>query len=322
MGTGDKGVEEIKTDLLIIGAGPGGLAAALYARRAGLDFEIVEKNMPGGQIINTESVENYPGIKKLSGFELSQKLVDHCRDFGIEAREYLSIDKVEKAGKKSKDNDYRFKCSGEEGVAFAKSLIIATGASPSRLDVEGEKEFIGKGISFCATCDGALFRDKEVAVIGGGDTAVEEALFLTNLVKKVYLVHRRDELRACDMLQCRAKENSKIEFLWSSIVEKFMGKEMLEEILVRNKKEDRTYTLKVDGAFIYVGLNPNSQLVGSLVKLDEKGFIITGPTMETSTGGIFAVGDVRNTPLRQVVTAVSDGAIAAMHADKFLGGLA
>ncbi len=315
-------MEEIKTDLLIIGAGPGGLAAALYARRAGLGFEIVDKQMPGGQIINTESVENYPGIKKLPGFELSQKLVEHCRDFGIEAREYFSIDSIEQISKRSKDNDHRFKCSGEGGAFFANSLIIATGASPSRLNVEGEKGLIGKGISFCATCDGALFRDKEVAVIGGGDTAVEEALFLSNLVEKVYLIHRRDELRACDMLQCRAKENSKIEFLWSSIVEKFIGKERLEAVLVRNKKEDKTDTLKVDGAFIYVGLNPNSQLAGGLVKLDEKDFIITGPTMETSASGIFAVGDVRNTPLRQVVTAVSDGAIAAMYADKFLGDIA
>ena len=310
---------EIKTGLLIIGAGPGGLSAAIYARRAGLDFEIVEEKMSGGQIINTESVENYPGIRKLPGFELSQKLSDHCKDFGIEVKEFFSIDSIERNGEKSKNNEHSFKCTGADRVVFTNSLIIATGASPSRLNVEGEKELIGKGISFCATCDGALFRDKEVAVIGGGDTALVEAIFLSNLAKKVYLIHRRDELRACNMLQVRAKENcDNLEFLWNSEVEKFIGKERLEEILVRNNKEDRVYPLKVEGVFLYVGLIPNSQIVSGLVDLDNKGFIITGPTMETSETGIFAIGDVRNTPLRQVVTAVSDGAIASMYADKFL----
>lgn len=237
---------------------------------------------------------------------------------GLKSGNFFSIDSVEAIGKKFKNDEYRFKCSGEDRAVFTNSLIIATGASPSRLHIEGEKELLGKGISFCATCDGALFRDKEVAVIGGGDTAVEEALFLSNLVKKVYLIHRRAELRACKMLQVRAKEISNIEFLWSTEVEKFIGKERLEEILVRNKKDDMTYSLKVEGAFLYVGLNPNSQLVKGLVNLDKRGFIITGPTMETSASGIFAIGDIRNSPLRQVVTAVSDGAIAAMYVDKFL----
>jgi len=311
-------MKEIKTDLLIIGAGPGGLTAALYAKRAGLDFEIVEEKMSGGQIMNTEFVENYPGMGKIQGFELSQKFAGHCKDFGIEVKEFSPIDTIEEVGKNCKAGEYRFKCSGAESAVLANSLIIATGAKPSRLNIEGEKELLGKGISFCATCDGALFRDKEVAVIGGGDTAVEEALFLSNLVKKVYLIHRRDELRACNMLQSRARKNNNIEFLWSSEVEKFIGKEKLEVILVRNKKEDKVYPLKVEGAFLYVGLNPNSHILKGLVKLDEKGFIITGPTMETSVSGIFAIGDIRNTPLRQVVTAVSDGAIAAMSADKFL----
>lgn len=312
-------MQEVKTDLLIIGAGPGGLSAALNARRAGLDFEIVEKKMAGGQIINTASVENYPGFKDdISGYELAQNLLEHCRRFDIEVREYFVVNSIESVNTRKKDKSYHFKCLGDEKLIWTNSVIIATGASPGRLNVEGEKEFIGRGISFCATCDGALYRGREVAVVGGGDTAIEEAIFLTKLAKKVYIIHRRNELRAVEILKDRVFKNKKIEFLWSSVVEKFIGKNKLEGILIRNKKENRTYKLKVDGVFEYVGWKPNSELVKDLVKLDEKNFIITNFKMETSLPGIFAVGDVRNTPLRQVITAVADGAIAAMYVDRFL----
>jgi len=312
-------MQEIKTDLLIVGAGPGGLSAALNARRAGLDFEIVEKKMAGGQIINTEFIENYPGFKEdISGYELAQNLLEHCRRFDIEVKEYFTINSIESVNTGKKDKSYRFKCLGDEKLIWANSVIMATGASPGRLNVEGEKEFIGRGISFCATCDGALYRDREVAVVGGGDTAIEEALFLTKFAKKVYIIHRRNELRAVEILKDRAFKDKKIEFLWSSAIEKFTGRDRLEEVLVRNKKENRTYKLKVDGVFEYIGLKPNSELVKDLAKLDEKGFIITNSQMEASLPGIFAVGDVRNTPLRQVITAVADGAVAAMYVDKFL----
>jgi len=312
-------MQEVKTDLLIIGAGPGGLSAALYARRAGLDFEIVEKKMAGGQIINTASVENYPGFKDdISGYELAQNLLGHCKRFDIEVREYFAVNSIESVNTRKKDKSYHFKCPGDEKLIWTNSIIMATGASPDRLNVEGESGLIGKGISFCATCDGALYRDREVAVVGGGDTAIEEAIFLTKFAKKVYIIHRRNELRAVEILKDRVLKNKKIEFLWNSVVEKFIGKNKLEEILIRNKKENKTYKLKVDGVFEYIGWKPNSELVKDLVQLDEKNFIITNFKMETSLPGIFAVGDVRNTPLRQVITAVADGAIAAIYVDRFL----
>lgn len=312
-------MQEVKTDLLIIGAGPGGLSAALYARRAGLDFEIVEKKMAGGQIINTASVENYPGFKDdISGYELAQNLLGHCKRFDIEVREYFAVNSIESVNTRKKDKSYHFKCPGDEKLIWTKSVIMATGASPDRLNVEGESGLIGKGISFCATCDGVLYRDREVAVVGGGDTAIDEAIFLTKFAKKVYIIHRRNELRAVEILKDRVLKNKKIEFLWDSVVEKFIGKNKLEEIIIRNKKENKTYKLKVDGVFEYIGWKPNSELVKDLVELDEKNFIITNFKMETSLPGIFAVGDVRNTPLRQVITAVADGAIAAIYVDRFL----
>ena len=311
-------MEELKTDLLIIGAGPGGLGAALYARRAGLDFMIVEKNMAGGQIINTELVENYPGFKDgVTGYELAQSLVNHCKSFDIEILEYHPIESIVEISHEMEGKKYSFKCTGPKKIISTRAIIIATGAKPDRLNVKGETELLGKGISFCATCDGALYRDREVAVIGGGDTAVEEALFLTNLVKKVYLIHRRDELRACDMLQCRAKENKKIEFIWSSVVEEFMGDEKLEAIIIKNKNDGSTRKLEVGAVFEYVGWQPNSETIKDLVDTDDYGFIITDTTMKTSHEGIYAIGDVRVTPLKQVITAVSDGAIASMYVDKY-----
>ena len=322
-------MEEIKNDLLIIGAGPGGLGAALYAARAGLNFEVVEKYMAGGQIVNTEFIENYPGLKDdITGFGVAQNFVEHCKKFGANINEYFAIDSIKMVDGLNLDVDgskntkpFKFSCSGNDKVMLTKSLIIATGASPRKLEVKGEDAFIGKGISFCATCDGALYRDKVVAVVGGGDTAVEEALFLTKFAREVYIIHRRDELRAVKILQNRAFENKKIEFLWSSVIEEFIGQSKLEEIVIKNKKNNQKYNLKVDGVFEYVGLKPNSELVKDLVKLDENNFIITDSKMETSVEGIFAVGDVRNTSLRQVVTAVADGAIAAMSVDKYLNNL-
>jgi len=332
--------KELRTDLLIVGAGPGGLAAALYASRAGIKFEVAEKYMAGGQIVNTESIENYPGFEgNISGFDLAQKLVGHCRKFGVKINEYFDIDSIKeidaettKIGGNRKNLEcpnkaksakpFRFSCHGDGKVILAKTLIIATGASPKKLNVDGENELIGRGISFCATCDGALYKDKIVAVAGGGNAAIEEAIFLTKFAKKVYVIHRRDELRAIKILQNRAFENKRIEFLLSSVIEKFSGEDKLEEIIIKNKKNNQKHSVKIDGVFEYVGISSNSGLVKNLVKLDENNFIITNFNMEASSRGIFAVGDVRNTPLRQVVTAVADGAIAAMSVNKYLNDLA
>ncbi|MEA2016252.1 MAG: thioredoxin-disulfide reductase [Actinomycetota bacterium] len=315
-------MDELEKDLAIIGAGPGGLSAALYAKRAGLDFVIVEKIVPGGQIINTDLIENYPGFKgDISGYELSQNLVEHCKGLDIKTKDYFDIDHIELVEGNGNNRFYGFRSVSGSGVIKSKTIIVATGASPSRLNVEGEDKLIGRGVSFCATCDGALYKGKEVAVVGGGDTALEEAIFLTKFAKKVYIIHRRDELRAVQVLKDRALKNKRIEFLWSSLIEKFNGDNKLNEVLVRDKKKDKTFGLKVDAVFEYVGWKPNSGLVKDLAELDKNGFIITNFRMETSRPGIFAVGDVRNTPLRQVITAVADGAVAAMYADKFLGNL-
>jgi len=323
-------MQEIKTDLLIIGAGPAGLGAAIYAARSALDFKIVDKFMAGGQIINTELIENYPGFKEnISGFDLMQNILEHCKKFKVSINEYSSIEKISiyenldecRQNNKSCIKPYKFICHTDSESILSRALIIATGASSKRLYVEGESEYIGKGISFCATCDGALYKDREVMVMGGGNTAIQEALFLTKFAKKVYVVHRRDELRAVKLLQNRAFEDKKIEFLYSSVIEKFSGKERLEEVLIKNLKNNKKYTKKIDGVFEYIGINPNSELVKDLVKLDEGRFIITNFNMETTYEGIFAAGDVRNTPLRQVITATSDGAVAASYADKYINNL-
>ncbi|MCL4377330.1 MAG: thioredoxin-disulfide reductase [Actinobacteria bacterium] len=313
-------MKKIRTDLLIIGAGPAGLGAALYAVRAATDFKIIDKLMAGGQITTTEYIENYLGFKDtISGFDLMQNMVEHCRKFDIKIGEYLEINSISKI--KSDSGKTNFICIASDDSIESKALIIATGASPRRLFVEGESEYIGKGISFCATCDGALYRGKEVAVIGGGNTALQEALFLTKFAEKVYIIHRRDELRAVKILQKRAFENAKIEFLWNSVIDKFAGSSHLEEISILDLKNNKKSIKKVDGVFEYVGIIPNNELVRDVVKLDENGFIITNEKMQTSAKGIFAAGDVRNTMLRQVITAVADGAVAATYADKYLSDL-
>jgi len=311
---------EIKKDLLIIGAGPAGLGAALYAKRAGIDFAIAEKHMAGGQIVNTEFIENYLGFKKVPGFSLIENFVAHCKNLGIELTEYCTIGSVEVS--KNKQGNI-FKCSvfDSQDAYVVRSIIVASGARPKMLDVEGEKELIGRGISFCATCDGALYRDKEVAVVGGGDTAVEEALFLAKFAKTVYIIHRRDQLRAVKILQERAFENKRIRFLWDTTVEKFLGKKKLEQIVIKKVKDNRTRKMDIDGVFEYVGFEPNSGMVKDLIKLDPDGFIITDKHMRTSCEGIYAAGDVRSTTLRQVITAVSDGAVASTSIDKHLRGL-
>lgn len=298
-------------DVIIIGAGPAGLSAAIYSARGGLKTAIFEKAIVGGQINVTEEVENYPGFEDaISGFELTAKMRAQAERFGAEFVEEeitaIGLDGLCKV------------IETPEGKHRAKSLIICTGAHPRRLNVPGEERLTGRGVSYCATCDGALYRDKEVAVIGGGDSAVEEALFLTRFVKKVYLVHRRDELRAQKIIQERAFKNPKIEFIWDTVVQEFHGDKRLEKLELVNRKTNEISMLEMEGAFVYVGILPNNELLESRIELDDAGFIYTNENMHTNVPGIYAAGDIRHTVLRQVVTATSDGAVAAWSAEKWI----
>ena len=304
-------MKSVDYELVIIGGGPAGLTAGLYAARGGLNVILIEKIVPGGQIIVTDWIENYPGFPEgLSGPDLVQKMTEQVKrfDLSIESNEVISVDFSEPI-KKITLNDR---------TLTSHAIIIATGASPKKLGVPGEETFYGKGISSCATCDGPFFKEGIVAAVGGGDTAVQESLFLTKFAKKVYLIHRRDKLRAAAILQKRALANEKIEMIWDSVLTDISGLTHVENITVKNVKTGDKTQFSVDGCFIWVGTIPNAQFLGDSVKLDEYGFIIADLNMETSVPGVFAAGDVRNTPLRQVVTAVGDGAIAAISAENYI----
>lgn len=302
----------IDYDLVIIGGGPAGLTAGLYAARARLNTLLIEKVASGGQILVTDWIENYPGFPGgLSGYELAQKLTQQARNFDlkIETGEVQSLD-LSKPVKKVLLKDK---------TISTPAIIIATGASPKMLGVPGENMFYGKGVSFCATCDAPFFKDKVVAAVGGGDTAVQESLYLTKFVKKVYLIHRRDAFRAERILQERALANEKIEPVWNSVVTEINGGlTNVEAVTVKNVQSGETRKIDADGCFIWIGITPNTAFVPDEVKLDEGGFIIADHHMETSAPGVFAAGDVRNTPLRQIVTAVGDAAIAAHAAENYL----
>lgn len=297
-------------DLVIIGDGPAGLSAGIYAVRYGLDTLILEKDVISGQIALTDIVENYPGFSSIAGMELMDKFKEHAQEAGVttEDGEVLNI----------KSDGNKKIISTDEGEIEAKAVIIATGANPQHLGVPGEEEFAGRGVSYCATCDGPFFRGKNVAVIGGGDSAITDALILSNLASKVYVVHRRDKLRATKVLQDRAFSRDNIEFIWDTILDEVLGDGSVEKVILKNVKSGDTVEMAMDGVFIYVGVVPNTGFVD--VDKNSAGFIITSDRMETSVEGIYAAGDCRVTPLRQVVTAVSDGAIAAASAHEFVSG--
>lgn len=300
-------------DLVIIGAGPAGLTAGLYAARARMNVLLLEKAVPGGQIIVTDWIENYPGFPEgISGFDLAEKMKTQAQDLGLEILT-AEVKSLDLSGTEKK-------ILLKEKEITAKSLIIASGASPRKLGI-GEDKFMGKGISFCATCDAPFFRDKTVVAVGGGDTAVQEAIFLTKFAKKVYLVHRRDELRATKILQERAFANDKIEFVWDSVATGMDGFFGIEGVKIKNVKTNEEKTIKADGCFIWVGILPNTEFIKGSVATDEGGFIIADAKMQTDIPGVFAAGDVRDTPLRQVSTAVGDGAIAAVSAEHYLENL-
>ncbi len=301
-------------DLIIIGAGPAGLTAGLYAARARLKTLMLEKLSPGGQVLMTDWVENYPGFPDgISGFELMDKMRRQAEKFGLDIKstEVSRLDVLKEKQILATDN----------GNLESKAIILACGATPQRLGIEGESLLTGKGVSYCATCDGPFYREQEVAVIGGGDTAVEEALFLTKFASKIYLVHRRDKLRATKLLQERAWSEEKIEIIWDSIPKRIVGEAGVEGIDLKNVKTGEESHLPVQGVFVFIGYRPNNELVKNLLELDERGFVVTNKFMETSEVGVFAAGDVRSKLLRQISTAVGDGATAAFAAERYLESL-
>lgn len=304
-------MEILSFDTVILGGGPAGFSAGLYAARGELSTAIVDVNMLGGQPSNYLELENYPGFVCIGGYELMEKFEEHADKFGINKfpmQEILSVDLISNP-KVIKTKEYEFN---------AKTVIIATGAKPMKLGVKGEKEFVGRGVSYCAVCDGAFYKDKVVAVVGGGNAAVEEAIYLTRFASKVYLIHRRGELRADKIVQCRAFENPKLEFVFDSVVKEIVGEDCVKSLVLENVKSKELTNLSVDGVFPYIGISPNVDNFSGQITQDSKGFILTDDTMKTSIDGVFAVGDVRVTPLRQVITAAADGAISAVYASRYI----
>lgn len=307
-------------DLVIIGAGPAGLSAGLYAGRARLDTLIIEKTREGGQIVNTAEIANYPGslTEEESGQSLVERMKEQVKQFGAKTV-YDTVSEVELSGDvktiKGFTNTYR-----------AKTVILANGVKSASIGCPGESEFTGRGVSFCATCDGAFFSDLEVYVVGGGDAAVEEAIFLTKYARKVTIIHRRDELRATKSIQEKAMANPKIHFMWDSIVKELKGDELLESMVVENVKTKELNEVKADpedgmfGVFVFIGFRPQTELYQGKLKM-ENNYIVTDDNMRTDIGGVFAAGDIRVKSLRQVVTATSDGAIAATQAEKYLADM-
>jgi thioredoxin reductase (NADPH) len=297
-------------DVVIIGGGPAGMTAGLYASRTGLKTIILERSMFGGQIVNAQIVENYPGFPDgISGFELASLIQQQAAKYGVEiiSGDVTGITPGTVHQVITEENNYS-----------TRVVIICTGSEYSKLGIPGEEKFIGRGVSYCATCDGFLFKEKDVAIVGGGDTAISDALELATHASKVYVIHRRSELRASQILQQRAFEKSNISFVWDSVVEEVSGDTMVTELKLRNVKDDTGSTLVVAGIFVAVGLKPNSHSFTDILDVDNLGYIITDQTMATSVPGIYAAGDIRQNSIRQVVTATGDGATAAMTAFKYI----
>ncbi|MBU1356884.1 MAG: thioredoxin-disulfide reductase [Candidatus Edwardsbacteria bacterium] len=306
-------MENIKNyDIAILGAGPAGLTAGLYAGRGGLRSVIIEKMMPGGLVANTERIDNYPGFPEgISGYELAQRMEQQARKFGAEI---LSA----QADSVSAEDKFQLIKLSDGSTIKSRALIIATGAFPKTLGVPGEKELLGKGVSYCAVCDGAFFKNQPVAVLGGGDSAVQEAIYLAGLASKVTVIHRRDALRAANSIQKIAFANQKIDFAWSRDILAIEGSGQVSGIRIMNKQTLKEEIIPASGVFIYVGYKPNSDLVKDIVKTDQQGYIITDNNMVTSVPGIFACGDIRQKLVRQISGAVGDAATAAIAAQQYL----
>lgn len=299
-------------DTIIIGCGPSGISCAIYLKRAGKNVLILEKSMVGGQIAVTKSVDNYPGIKSIDGASLAMQMYDHAISMGVEIKfeEVISCDlKAEHKVVNTHKNIYT-----------AKTIFIGTGASTRQLNVNGEKRLFGKGISYCATCDGALYKNKDVAIVGAGNTALEDCVYLSNIANKVYLIHRRDEFRG-DFVNSqnifKQQENGKIELVLSSEIVDIIGEEKLEKVIVKNKKTEKLSELSVSALFVAIGRKPDTEIFDG-IELTEKGYIKTNEKMQTNIQGVYAGGDVRDTPLRQIVTACSDGALASVYINEYI----
>ncbi|GMR04833.1 MAG: thioredoxin-disulfide reductase [Thermodesulfobacteriota bacterium] len=298
-------------DLVIIGGGPAGLTAGIYAVRLGLKTVLLEKQMVGGQIAVSDVIENYPGFPSISGAELMEKFEEHAKGLGLDI-EFKDVSGIE-AG----ENAHTIKSS--DGDIKTKTVIVATGAKPRPLGVPGEKEFLGKGVSYCATCDGPFFRNLNVMVVGGGDTALKESVYLAKIASKLYLVHRRDQFRGEKIQQDKVEAAENIVLLKSHILKEIKGEGVVKSVVVEDLKTSEIKELDVDGVFMFVGINPTTDFVE--VDKDDNGFIKTNQKMETNVPGLFAAGDCRNTPLLQVATAVGDGAIAAFSASSYVEAL-
>lgn len=305
---------EKEFDVVILGGGPAGFSAGIYTARGNVSTAILDVSMLGGQPSNYLELENYPAFMKIGGFELMEKFEEHADMFGVQKFPMQEIEFIDLVSSpkiiRTKEVEFR-----------TKSVIIATGAKPMKLGVKGEEEFVGRGVSYCAVCDGAFYKDKVVAIVGGGNSAVEEAIYLTKFASKVYIIHRRDELRADKIIQDRAAKNEKIEFVLNSVVCEIQGQDLVNNLILKNTKTDEMFNLAVDGVFPYIGITPNVENISGQITQDKAGFIITDETMKTSIDGVFAIGDVRKTPLRQVITAASDGAIAGVYAVKYVESL-
>ncbi len=300
-----------KKQLIILGSGPAGLAAAIYAKRAELDVLVIEKNfVSGGQVLNTYEVDNYPGLPGINGFDMGMKFREHADGLGVP----FASDEITEI-KKTEDG---YVLVGGADTYEATALIVATGATHRKLGLDREEELTGRGVSYCATCDGAFFRGKDTVVIGGGDVAVEDAIFLARLCRKVYVVHRRDELRAAKSLQARLLSLDNVEMVWDSVAKEIIGEDMVDGLVVTNVKTGEDRRLEVDGIFVAVGILPNSQLTLGLADHDKGGYLVAGEDGITSAPGLFVAGDVRTKPLRQIVTAVSDGANCVTSVERYL----
>ncbi len=301
-------------DVVILGGGPAGLSAAIYASRGAVSTALIDVSMMGGQPSNYLELENYPGFPIIGGYDLMEKFEEHADKFGVQKFPMQEIEKIDLTSTPKL-------IVTKEGEFRAKSIIIACGAQPMKLGVPGEKEFVGRGVSYCAVCDGAFYKEKVVAVVGGGNAAVEEAMYLTKFADKVYVVHRRNELRADKIVQERAFKNEKIEFVWDSVVKEIKGDTLVHTVVLENVKTKEISNLPVNGVFPYIGMVPNVENITGQVEQDAGGFVLTDETMKTSLDGVFAVGDIRKTPLRQVITAASDGAVGAVYSVKYIESL-
>lgn len=299
-------------EAIIIGSGPAGLTAGIYLMRAGINAVLVEKGVLGGTPMNYDHVENYPGFPDgISSKELMRKMAEQAKRFGLSMKEFAEVEEVVYQGDR-----FIIKAGGD--VLESLGAIVCTGTVSMKIGIPGEEEFVGRGISYCATCDGAFFRNLDVAVIGGGDAAIQEGLALTNIVRKVYVIHRRDQLRAQKIIQERAFKNEKMEFLWNKVPVAIEGKDQVESILLEDTKTRERSRVNVDGVFVYVGARPNTQFLGGLVERDGAGFIITDEDLATKTSGLYVAGDARKKSLRQIATAVGDGALSAVSLEHYI----